>query len=88
MSLKINPLSDWIVAEAKETEAKTASGLYLPEDAKEKSKIAKVLATGKTVKNLKKGDQILYKEFSTTDVKLDGKDYILVKESDVLATIG
>lgn len=87
MSLKINPLADWVVAETLETEAKTASGLYLPKEAKEKSKVAKVLATGKDVKNIKKGEQILYKEYSTTDVKVDGKDYILVKEEDILATV-
>lgn len=87
MSLKINPLADWVVAETLETESKTASGLYLPNDAKEKSKVAKVLATGKDVKNIKKNEQILYKEYSTTEVKVDGKEYILVKEEDVLATV-
>lgn len=87
MGLNINPLADWIVAEGLKAEAKTASGLYLPDNAKEKSKIATVLAIGKDVKTLKKGEKILYKEYSTTEVKVDGTEYILVKEEDVLATV-
>ena len=88
MALKINPLADWVVAEAVAAEAKTASGLYLPDNAKEKSKVATVLAVGKDVKTLKKGEKILYKEYSTTEVKVDGTEYILVKEEDILATVG
>ncbi|MDX1765930.1 MAG: co-chaperone GroES, partial [Candidatus Saccharimonadales bacterium] len=65
----------------------TASGLYLPDNAQEKSKVAKVVAVGKEVKTVKVSDKILYKEFSTTEVKVDGTDYILVKEEDVLATV-
>lgn len=87
MGLNINPLADWVVAEGLKAEAKTASGLYLPDNAKEKSKVATVLAVGKDVKTLKKGEKILYKEYSTTDVKVDGTEYILVKEEDVLATV-
>ncbi len=87
MALKINPLADWVVAEAVAAEAKTASGLYLPDNAKEKSKVATVLAVGRDVKTLKKGEKILYKEYSTTEVKVDGTEYILVKEEDVLATV-
>jgi len=85
--LNINPLADWVVAEGLKAEAKTASGLYLPDNVKEKSKVATVLAVGKDVKTLKKGEKILYKEYSTTDVKIDGTEYILVKEEDVLATV-
>ena len=88
MSLKINPLADWVVAETIETEGKTASGLFLPNDAKEKPKVAKVLAIGKAVKSIKKGEHILYKEYSNTDVKVDGKEYVLVKEEDILVIVG
>ncbi len=88
MGLIINPLADWVVAEGLKAEAKTASGLYLPDNVKEKSKVATVLAVGKDVKTLKKGEKILYKEYSTTEVKMDGIEYILVKEEDVLATVG
>lgn len=87
MAVKINPLADRLVAEPIEQESKTASGIYLPDNAKEKPVMAKVLAVGKDVKNLKVNDKILYKEFSTTEVKIDGTEYILLKEEDVLATV-
>jgi chaperonin GroES len=87
MSAKIQPLADYVVAEAEEAEAKTASGLYLPEKAQEKPKVAKVLAIGKDVKQVKVNDRIIYKSYSTTDVKVGADEYILVKEEDVLATV-
>lgn len=87
MSAKIQPLSDYIVAVGEEAETKTASGLYLPDKAAEKPKTAKVVAVGKDVKQLKAGDRILYKSYSTTDVKVETEEYILVKEEDVLATV-
>ncbi|MDR2524170.1 MAG: co-chaperone GroES [Candidatus Nomurabacteria bacterium] len=84
---KLNPIGERIVARAVETEAKTASGLYLPDGAKEKSKIAEVVAVGGDVKSVKTGDKIVYREYSTTEVKLDGTEYIIIKEEDVLATV-
>ena len=87
MSLKITPLADRVVAELEEAKNKTASGLYLPEQAKEKPKVAQVLAVGPEVKQVKTGQRILFKEYSTTEVKVDGKDYLLIKEEDILATI-
>src|SRR4030088_1300110 len=87
MSTKIQPLADYVVAVSEEPETKTASGLYLPENAAEKPKVAKVVAVGKDVKQLKADDRIIYKSYSTTDVKVGGDEYILVKEEDVLATV-
>jgi len=87
MSAKIQPLADYVVAEAEEAANKTASGLYLPDNAQEKPKIAKVLAIGKDIKQIKVGDRIIYKSYSTTDVKVGSDEYILVKEEDVLATV-
>ncbi len=87
MSAPIQPLADYVVAQAEEAATKTASGIYLPESAKEKPKTAKVVAVGKEVKQVKLGDRILYKSYSTTEVKLDKDEYILVKEEDVLATV-
>ena len=87
MSAKIQPLADYVVAVGEEAETKTASGLYLPEKAAEKPKVAKVVAVGKEVKQIKVGDRILYKSYSTTDVKVESEEYILVKEEDVLATV-
>lgn len=87
MSVSINPLGDYVVAVGEEAETKTASGLYLPGNAQEKPKVAKVLAVGKDAKQVKIGDRIIYKSYSTTDVKIEKNDYILVKEEDVLATV-
>lgn len=87
MSVKIQPLADYVVAAPEAAETKTASGIYLPEQATEKPKTAKVLAVGKKVDAVKVGDRILYKSYSTTDVKIDGDEYILVKEEDILATV-
>ncbi len=87
MSTPIQPLADYIVAVGEEASNKTASGLYLPDAATEKPKTAKVEAVGKSVSSLKPGDRIIYKSYSTTEVKVDGTEYILVKEEDVLATL-
>ena len=83
----LHPMADWVVAETEEAPAKTASGLYLPDKATEKPKVAKVLKVGKNVKEVKAGDRIVYKTYSTTEIKVEGKEYILVKEEDILATV-
>ena len=87
MSAPLQPLGDYVVAQAEEAQTKTASGIYLPDNAQEKPKTAKVVAVGKEAKQLKVGDRIVYKSYSTTDVKVSGQEYILVKEEDVLATV-
>jgi chaperonin GroES len=87
MALNIQPLADNVVAEQDAAEMKTASGIFLSAQAAEKPKTAKVLAVGSKVTSVKKGDRILYKSYSTTDVRLDGSDYILLKEEDILATV-
>ena len=87
MSAPIKPLADRIVAVKEEAATKTASGLYLPDNAKEKPVLASVEAVGPDVKTLKVGDKIVYKEYSTTELKIDGTEYLIVKEEDVLATV-
>jgi chaperonin GroES len=87
MTTPIKPLADRIVALREEALAKTASGLYLPDNAKEKPVIAKVVAVGPDVKGLKIGDRIVYKEYSTTNLKINDQEYLIVKEEDVLATV-
>lgn len=96
MSINVNPLSDYVVAQPEEAPTKTASGLYLPEKSTEKPKVAKVLAVGpgrvgddneRIPMTVKVGDRILYKSYSPTEVKVDGKEYLLIKEEDVLATL-
>lgn len=96
MAVPLQPLSDYVVAEAEAASNKTTSGLYIPESATEKPKIAKVVAVGpgkvgddneRIKPTLKVGDRIVYKSYSTTDVKVGNKEYILVREEDVLATV-
>jgi chaperonin GroES len=87
MSVPIQPLADYVVAEPEKAETKTASGFYLPDAAKEKPQTSKVVAIGKEVKSVKTGDRIIYKSYSSTDVKHNGTDYVLVKEEDILATV-
>lgn len=87
MSIPIKPLADRIVAVKEETASKTASGLYLPETAKEKSVVAKVEAVGPDVKEVKVGDKVVYKDYSPTELKVSGKEYLIIKEEDVLATV-
>lgn len=87
MSTPIKPLADRVVAVREEAKTQTASGIYLPDTAKEKPVFARVEAVGPDVKNVKKGDLIIYKEYSTTDLKIDGTDYLIVNEEDILATV-
>jgi chaperonin GroES len=87
MSTPLQPLGDYVVAQAEEAQTKTTSGLYIPEGAAEKPKTAKIVAVGKDAKQVKVGDRIVYKSYSTTDVKVGGDEYILVKEEDILATV-
>ena len=87
MSTPIKPLADRVVATREEAATKTASGLYLPDNAKEKPVLAVVRAVGPEVSTLKVGDKIVYKEYSTTELKIDGVEYLIVKEEDVLATV-
>jgi chaperonin GroES len=87
MSTPLQPLGDYLVAQSEEAATKTASGIYIPDTAQEKPKTAKVLAAGQADKQVKVCDRIVYKDYSTTTVKVDGNEYILVKEEDVLATV-
>ncbi|MDR3298121.1 MAG: co-chaperone GroES [Candidatus Nomurabacteria bacterium] len=84
--MSIKPLADRVVAKKEEAVEKTASGILLGE-AKEKPNYATVESVGPDVKTVKKGDQILFKEYSATEVKVDSKDYLIIKEEDILATL-
>lgn len=87
MAVNIQPLADYVVAQQEVAETKTASGLYIPGGAQEKPKVAKVLAVGQDVRNVKVGDRIIYGGYSNTDVKMDGETYMLVKEENIFATV-
>ena len=87
MSTPLKPLADRVVAVREQKESNTASGLYLPDGAKEKPAYAVVQAVGPEVKDIKKGDKIVFKEYSTTELKVNDVEYLLLKEEDVLATV-
>ena len=91
MALKIKPLSDRVLIEPAAAETQTASGIYIPETAKEKPQKGKIVAVGKgTKKNpmtVKVGETVLYGKYAGTELKLEGKDYLIMRESDVLAII-
>lgn len=82
----MNPLGKNIVAKKEEAVTQTASGILLG-TAKEKPAYAIVEAVGPEVKSVKKGDKIIFKEYSTTNIELDDTEYLIVKEDDVLATL-
>lgn len=86
MSTPIKPLADRVVAVREAQKTQTASGIYLPDASKEKPVVAIVEAVGPDVKGIKKGDKIIYKEYSTTELTINNVEYLIVKEEDVLAT--
>ena len=94
--MKIKPLADRIVVSPEEAEEKTASGIILPDTAKEKPQIGKVVAvgTGRVTDSgdiikmtLKVGDRVLYGKYSGSEIALDNQDVMIMKESDVLAIL-
>ncbi len=87
MSSPIKPLADRVVAVREKAQEKTASGLYLPDSSKEKPVVAEVVAVGPEAKAVKEGDKIVYKEYSTTELKINDVEYLIVKEEDILATV-
>lgn len=84
---KITPLADRVVLKPVAAEEKTASGIILPESAKEKPEQGKVVAVGKEVKEIKEGDIVLYSKYGPTEVKVLGEELLIVKEEDVLAIV-
>lgn len=88
MSVKVQPLAGYVVVQTEEAQTKTASGLYLPGGAAEKPKVAKVVAVGREVADVKVGDRVLYKnEYEATTVKVDGEEYTIVFEKNLIATV-
>ena len=91
MSLNIKPLADRVLIEPVEAETKTASGIIIPDNAKEKPQKGKVVAVGTGTKDepmtVKSGDTVLYGKYAGTELKLEGKDYLIMRESDILAIV-
>jgi chaperonin GroES len=92
---QITPLGDRVVVKAEAAEEKTASGLFIPDTAKEKPQRGTVIAAGagrvengtKIDMTVKPGDTVLYGKYSGTEVQLDGEDYLIMRESDILGVI-
>lgn len=89
--IKIKPLADRVLVEPMAAETKTASGIYIPDTAKEKPQRGKVVAVGPGTKDepmtVSVGDTVLYGKYSGTELKFDGTDYLMMRESDILAII-
>lgn len=87
----IKPLADRVLVEPKEAETKTASGLYIPDTAKGKPQEGKVIAAGPGKKDepmeVKVGDEVIYGKYAGTEVTVEGKKYLIVKQSDILAIL-
>lgn len=94
--MKLSPLNDKIVVKRLEAEEKTAGGIVLPETAKEKPKEGRVIAVGpgkilesgeRSKMHVKEGDRVLFASYAGTEVKLDGEEYLIMSEEDVLAIV-
>lgn len=91
MTVKIKPLADRVLVEPMVAESKTASGLIIPDTAKEKPQKGTVMAAGPGTKDetmqVKVGDVVLYGKYAGTELNIDGKDYLIMRQSDILAVI-
>ncbi|TCL66497.1 chaperonin GroES [Hydrogenispora ethanolica] len=94
--MNIKPLGERVVIKVLESEEKTKSGIVLPDTAKEKPQMGKVLAVGsgklldngqRVALDVKEGDKVLFAKYAGTEVKLDGEEYMVLKESDILAIV-
>ena len=86
-AIPITPLADYVVVAQEEAKTKTASGLFLPDNASEKPKIAKVLAVGPMVKDVVVGERVIFGGYSNTEIKIEGVEYILVKNENIYAKL-
>jgi len=94
--MKIRPLADKVLVERIEAESKTAGGIVLPDSAKEKPQRGKIVSVGegklledgsRSQMQVKKGDEVLFTSYAGSEVKLDGKEYIIMDETDIMAVI-
>ncbi len=94
--MSVRPLDDRILVKQCDAEERTAGGIVLPDTAKEKPQRGKVIATGpgklldsgkRSTMSLKKGDEVFYGKYAGTDIKIDGEEYVILREQDVLAVI-
>ena len=96
MSVKIKPIEDRVLVAPMEAVEKTASGIYIPDTAKEKPQKGKVVAVGdgkilddgsRQKPQVKKGDTVLFTSYAGSEIKMDGKEYLIMTESDIMAVI-
>ncbi len=91
MAINIKPLADRVLVEPEAAESKTASGIIIPDTAKEKPQRGKVVAVGSGKKDepltVKAGDTVLYGKYSGTELSVEGADYLIMRESDILAIV-
>lgn len=87
--MKIKPLGDRVLVKTEQVEEKTASGIFIPQTAQEKTQTAAVVAIGddKDVITVKVGDKVMYDKYAGTAVKMDGEDHLLLSMADILAII-
>lgn len=94
--MKIRPLQDRVIVKRTEEESKTASGLFIPDTAKEKPQRGEIIAAGPGKKNedgkiapldVKKGDQILFSKYAGTEIKIDGEELLIMREDDIMGVI-
>jgi chaperonin GroES len=89
--MKVKPLADRVLVKPADAEEKTAGGIIIPDSAKEKPLKGEVIAVGNGTKDeemlLKEGDQVLYGKYAGTEIELDDKKYLIMRQSDVLAII-
>ena len=85
--MKFKPLKDRVFVSYSEEGEKTAGGIYIPDSAKEKPQKGKVEAIGSEVKDVKVGNTILFDKYSGSKVNMDGTDYLIVKEEDILGIV-
>lgn len=92
MSVSFKPLADRVLIEPAPAEEKTASGIIIPDTAKEKPLQGKVISVGQGKKdekmNVKPGDSVMFGQYSGTEIKIDGKKYLIMKEADIYGIIG
>lgn len=91
MSINVKPIADRVLVEPAAVEEKTAGGIIIPDTAKEKPQKGKIIAVGNGKPDepmtVKEGDNVLYGKYSGTEVTIDGKDYLIMRESDLFAIV-
>lgn len=87
--MKVKPLADRVLVKTEKSEAKTASGIIIPDTAQEKTQIASVIAVGDDSEKIKVkvGERVMYDKYSGTSIKIDGDDHLILKAADIIAVI-